>query len=52
MATKMTEIQHLIDQKQLQTIWGPKVEELDKLQVQGILIKDKDCRKLKMGKVP
>jgi hypothetical protein len=49
---KMQEIKELIAAGASMTEWGRKVEALDKLRVEGILIADKECRKLKMGKVP
>jgi Reverse transcriptase (RNA-dependent DNA polymerase) len=48
---RMQEIEDMIVNKVSQREWGKKVEELDKIRVEGIIIADKKCRKLKMGNV-
>jgi hypothetical protein len=52
MEDKMEEKEALIRNKVPLEEWGRKVEALDALRVDGILLADKKCRKLKMGNVP
>jgi hypothetical protein len=49
---KRLHITELIDNNKNIQEWGPILEELDQLRVEGITQEDKQCRKLCMGNVP